>query len=58
MRIFLVPFAAAALFACANYGASAMSVTQENGIRAGDQAVLAWHFAHHADRPEKAGLVR
>ena len=43
MRIFLVPFAALAMFAMANYGASAMSVSQANGIRAGDQAVMAWH---------------
>jgi hypothetical protein len=58
MRIFLVPFAAAALFACANYGASAMSISQADSIKAGDRAVLAWHLAHRPDRPEKADLVR
>jgi hypothetical protein len=47
MRIFLVPFAAAAMFAMANYGALAMSTSQADGVRAGDQAVLAWHQAHH-----------
>lgn len=46
MRIFLVPFAAAAMFAMANFGASAMSISQANGIRAGDQAVTAWHKSH------------
>lgn len=47
MRIFIVPFAAAAMFAMANYGASAMSLNQANSIRAGDQAVMAWHQLHH-----------
>jgi hypothetical protein len=47
MRIFVVPFAAAAMFAMANYGASAMSISQAEGLRSGDQAVKAWHQAHH-----------
>jgi hypothetical protein len=47
MRIFLVPFAALAMFAMANYGASAMSISQANGIHAGDQAVMIWHQTHH-----------
>ena len=54
MRIFLVPFAAAALFACANYGASAMNMSQAEGIKAGDQAVLQWHLAHEIQRSERA----
>lgn len=56
MRIFLVPFAAAAMFAMANYGASAMSLSQANGIRAGDQAVTAWLQAHHHGHDGKAAL--
>ena len=58
MRIFLVPFAAAALFAFANYGASAMNLSQADSIKAGDQAVLAWHLSHHHGQNEKADTVR
>lgn len=57
MRIFLVPFAAAALFACANYGASAMSMSQADSIKAGDQAVLQWHLAHEIAQSERASLT-
>jgi hypothetical protein len=56
MRIFLVPFAALAMFATANYGASAMSVSQADGLRAGDQAVMAWHQAHHPGREGQIAL--
>lgn len=57
MRILLVPFAAAALFACANYGASAMSLTQADSIKAGDQAVMQWHLAHKIEQSERAVLT-
>jgi hypothetical protein len=46
MRIFLVPFAAAAIFAMANYGASAMSLEQAEGLKAGDVTVMSWHQNH------------
>ena len=49
MRIFLIPFAALAMFATANYGASAMSLSQADSLRVGDQAVMAWHQTHHLE---------
>ena len=56
MRIFLIPFAALAMFAMANYGASAMSLSQADSLRVGDQAVMAWHQTHNLGSYGKVAL--
>ncbi|MBO9098988.1 MULTISPECIES: hypothetical protein [unclassified Rhizobium] len=58
MRILIVPFAAAAIFAMANYSASAMNDSQANSLKSFDQAVMAWQMAHHPATQTKASTNR
>ena len=46
----------AMMFAMANYGASAMSLSQADSLRVGDQAVMAWHQTHHLGSYGKVAL--